>query len=222
LRHDESGQELTEFINRITTNHSFFYRERDHFEFLTRVILPGFKQQLAASPGSQLRIWSAGCSSGDEVYTIAMLIREFFGTSLPAIDFGLLATDISIQALQEAQAGVYGEARLKELPPKYRLNWFTKIAEDSYLLAPEIRNMVMFKRLNLMTDKFPFKGQFDLIFCRNVMIYFDQVKRDKLVNSLFDVVKPGGYFFIGHSESLQRLNCPFDYVSPAIYRKGRG
>ncbi len=220
LKIDTTGSELTEFINRITTNHSFFYREKDHFDFLAKVILPRIRQEQAKNPAYPLRIWSAGCSSGDEVYTVAMVIREFFGESFPLLDCGLLATDISLAALQEAQAARYGEVRIKELPPRFRSSWLTKIADDQYVLSPEIRNMVMFKRFNLMTDRFPFKGQFDLVFCRNVMIYFDQAKRDHLVNAIYHFVKPGGYFFIGHSESLQRLNCPFEYVSPAIYRRG--
>ena len=220
LRLDTSGGELIEFINRITTNHSFFYREQDHFDFLSKTILPEIKRKLALNPAYPLRIWSAGCSSGDEVYTVAMLLREFFGDSLLAVDHGLLATDISQAALREAQAGIYGVARLKELPPRLRASWFVKIGADQYLLSPEIRKMVMFKRFNLMTDRFPFKGQFDLVLCRNVMIYFDQPKRQSLVDSIYKFVKPGGYFFIGHSESLPRDSCPFQYVSPAIYRKG--
>jgi chemotaxis protein methyltransferase CheR len=222
VRLDDSGQELTEFINRITTNHSFFFRERDHFDYLAKVILPEMKNNIARNPAYPLRIWSAGCASGDEVYTVAMLIREYFGTSFPKIDCGLLATDISLQALREAQAAVYGEARLKELPAKYRSVWFNKVGDDQYALSSDIHNMVMFKRLNLMSEQFPFKGQFDLVLCRNVMIYFDQATRDKVVNSIYEHIKPGGHFFIGHSESLQRLSCPFEYVSPAIYRKGKG
>lgn len=220
LHLDRSGGELTEFINRITTNHSFFYREKDHFEFIAKTILPDIKRQLSRTPSYPLRIWSAGCSSGDEVYTVAMVIREFFGDRFQAIDCGLLATDISQAALQEAQAAIYGEGRLKELPARMRASWFAKTGPDQYTLSLEIRKMVMFKRFNLMTDRFPFKGQFDLVLCRNVMIYFDQAKRRSLVDSIYQFVKPGGYFFIGHSESLPRETCPFQYVSPAIYQKG--
>ena len=219
VRLDGSGQELTEFVNRITTNHSFFYREKTHFEFLAKIILPEVRKNAGALSAFPLRIWSAGCSTGDEVYTVAMIIREFFGPALARIDCGLLATDISQAALKEAQAAIYSEARLRELPPRYTSSWFSKVGADQFALAADIRNMVMFKRLNLMVDDFPFHGQFDVVFCRNVMIYFDQAKRNQVINNIYRFVKPGGFLFIGHSESLQRDNCPFDYVSPAIYRK---
>jgi chemotaxis protein methyltransferase CheR len=148
-----------------------------------------------------------------------MVVHDFFGGNLANIDCGLLATDISLAALQEAQAGIYAAARLKDLPARHRNLWFTKLGEDRYALSPEIKQMVMFKRFNLMSDEFPFKGQFDVVFCRNVMIYFDQATRDKLVANIHRFVKPGGYFFIGHSESLPRQTCPFRYIGPAIYRK---
>jgi chemotaxis protein methyltransferase CheR len=132
---------------------------------------------------------------------------------------GLLATDISMAALREAGRGEYNEAKLRELPAEYRRDYFRQVAPEKYAINDEIQRMVLFKKLNLMQTPFPLKGQFDAIFCRNVMIYFDQESRRKVVNALYQYVKPGGYFFIGHSESLRREECPFEYVKPAIYKK---
>jgi chemotaxis protein methyltransferase CheR len=219
LRADASGNELSEFINRLTTNHSFFYREKDHFEFLRSKVFPGMKREIEADPRRQIRLWSAGCAAGEEVYTIALVLRDFFGHAADTADFGLLATDISLAALKTAQAGRYAAQKLAELPLSLRSANFRPVGGDLYEVAPEIRNMVLFKRLNLKADHYPLKGGFDVVFCRNVMIYFDQASRASLVRNFYRYVKPGGYFFIGHSETIPRSDCPFEYVSPAIYRK---
>ena len=139
---------------------------------------------------------------------------------LDSMDYGLLASDISLHALQEASKGEYAASKLTELPVAYRQSYFTKVDGDTYAVKDEIKSMVLFKRLNLMADSYPLHGQFDAVFCRNVMIYFDAASREKVVNTMFRYVKPGGYFFIGHSESLKRENCLFQYIKPAIYRKG--
>lgn len=217
---DKTGAELSELINRITTNHSYFFREREHFDFLSKTVLPGLEEKLKQNPAYPVRIWSAGCATGEEVFSLGMLLREYYGLRLDKIDLGLLATDISLAALSEAGTGIYKTEKLRELPPVYRNTYFRKIDDDNFAIRDDIRKMVLFKRLNLMSEHFPMKGQFDAIFCRNVMIYFDHDSRTKAVNSLYQYVKPGGYFFIGHSESLKRDECPFDYVKPAIYRKG--
>ena len=220
LTADKTGAELTELINRITTNHTFFFRERDHFDFLEKTILPSLDSGKTGIPEKPLRIWSAGCASGEEVYSISMLLREYYGPRFAAVDSGLLATDISLAALKEAEAGEYNVGKMRELPASYRNTYFLRKDESVYAIRDEIRKMVMFKRLNLMADTYPMKGLFDAIFCRNVMIYFNQVSREKVVNALYRFVKPGGYLFIGHSESLNRETCPFSYVKPAVYRKG--
>lgn len=220
LAADKSGMELSELINRITTNHSFFFREREHFDFLVKTVLPGIEEKIKAAARYPLRIWSAGCATGEEVYSIGMLLREHYGERLDRLDYGLLASDISLSALHEAEKGDYSETKLRELPAAYKNTYFRKKTEDTMTISDEIKKMVLFKRLNLMADSFPMKGQFDAVFCRNVMIYFDQESRRKVVQTLFQYVKPGGYFFIGHSESLRREDCPFSYVKPAVYRKG--
>jgi chemotaxis protein methyltransferase CheR len=221
LSADKTGGELSELINRITTNHSFFFRERDHFDFLSKTVLPEIEEGgKAKSGGVSVRIWSAGCATGEEVYSISMLLKEHYGQRLSAIDPGLLATDISLAALTEAKAGEYAEAKLRELPVNYRNSYFVKKDESTWAISEDIRSMVMFKRLNLMADSYPMKGLFDAVFCRNVMIYFNPESREKVVNAIYRYVRPGGYLFIGHSESLNRDTCPFEYVRPAVYRKG--
>ena len=217
---DKTGSELSELINRITTNHSFFFRERDHFDFLVKTVLPAIDSQNKDLGRYPLRIWSAGCATGEEVYSISMLLREYYGIRFDQIDCGLLATDISLAALNEAESAEYQETKLHELPGSYRKTYFRQKGENIYSLREDVKKMVMFKRLNLMSDSFPMKGQFDAIFCRNVMIYFDSDSRKRLVNTLFRYVKPGGYLFIGHSESLNREECPFTYIKPAVYKKG--
>jgi chemotaxis protein methyltransferase CheR len=219
LRADASGNELSEFINRLTTNHSFFNREKDHFEFLRREVFPALRRGFEREPRRAVRMWSAGCAAGEEVYTLAIALRDFFGPEIDRADFGLLATDISLAALKAAKAGVYQAQKLSELPLATKTASFRETGPDLFEVAPELKRMVLFKRLNLMAESFPFKCAFDVVFCRNVMIYFDQESRSRLVRAFYRYVKPGGYLFIGHSETILRADCPFEYVSPAIYRK---
>jgi chemotaxis protein methyltransferase CheR len=219
LRSDRSGNELSEFVNRLTTNHSFFYREKDHYEFLKSRVFPGIARRLEREPRAPIRMWSAGCAAGEEIYTLAIVLRDFFGPAIDRADFALLGTDISLAALEAARSGIYAEAKLSELPPTLRSGNFREAGEGLFEVAPELRRMVLFKRLNLMVEPYPFKAAFDLVFCRNVMIYFDQASRSHLIHAFHGCVKPGGYLFIGHSETIQRSDCPFEYVQPAIYRK---
>ena len=219
VRADTSGAELSEFINRITTNHSFFYREKDHFEYLIKKVIPVIKSRLSREPSYPVRFWSAGCAAGEEPYTLAMLLRESLGSLAISTDWGVLATDVSLNALGEAKRGAYPSARLRELPASWRSSYFTKTGDDEWTVKDELRRAVLFKRLNLMNENYPFKGRFDVIFCRNVMIYFDVPTRKTLVDRLYRYVKPGGWFFVGHSEALPRDTCPFRYICPATYSK---
>lgn len=211
--------ELNAMLNRLTTNHTFFMREERHFEFLKTVILP---QQQRQNQGRELRIWSAGCSTGEEAYTAIMVMRDFFGFG-PAWDYSILATDISTRVLEAAQKGVYQERSLEFVSPAWKRRYFRQHGED-WELSEEIRKEVIFRQLNLM-DSFSFRNPFDLIFCRNVMIYFDQPTKSRLIRKFAAYIKTGGYLFIGHSETI-----PFEdaaasnlkYVEPSIYRKGTG
>jgi chemotaxis protein methyltransferase CheR len=219
LQGDTTGKELVELVNRLTTNHSYLYREREHFDFLTTEILPSFVAREKHGAMAPLRIWSAGCAAGEEAHTIAIIMREVLGSEFKRLDPSILATDISVDALKEGQIGRYPEARFRELPKQWLTKYFQKVDGEMWEALPPIHGMILFKRLNLMNMPYPFKGSFEVVFCRNVMIYFDGAARQKLVNALYEVINPGGYLFIGHSETLQRGESLFRYIKPAIYRK---
>ena len=211
LKHDKS--EINTLLNKLTTNHTYFMREPSHFGFLKDVILP---EQEKTNNGHDLRIWSAGCSTGEEAYTAVMVMKDYFRLAA-GWDYRMLATDISTNVLENANNGVYTEESLKNIPLEWKMRYFRKI-EDKYVLSDEIKSEVIFKQLNLMDD-FHFQKPFDLIFCRNVMIYFQQDTKVRLVKKFNRVLKPGGYLFIGHSETIQHDAAGFRYVEPSIYRK---
>ncbi len=217
--HDKSQQSLIELINLLTTNHTFFFREKTHFDFFIHQALPELKSQLISNNLRDLRIWSAGCSSGEEPYTLVMLLMEFLGTDYSHWDAGLLATDISEKVLSFAKIGIYPEDRVKDLPPLYKQKYLQKLPNHQWEVIAKIKNEVTFRRFNLMNQQFPFKKQFHMIFCRNVMIYFDPPTRHELVQRFYQHLAPGGYLFIGHSETLGRENNLFEYIKPALYRK---
>jgi len=191
-------------------------REVDHFNLFKEKVLP----QLAInSKGKDLRIWSAGCSSGEEPYTLAMIIDEFFGMDKKWWDTKILATDISSQVLDIALEGVYTNERITTIPASWKINYFQKLKKEKSVLIPKIRNEVIYRKFNLMDKAFPFKKKFHVIFCRNVMIYFDNKTKMDLVKKFYDLTEPGGYLFIGHSESLNRNETEYQYILPAVYRK---
>ncbi|MCR4925522.1 MAG: protein-glutamate O-methyltransferase [Clostridiales bacterium] len=212
---NSNPNEITVVLNKLTTNHTYFLREPEHFDFLTKTILPEIKVTNDAT--KEMRIWSAGCSTGEEAYTTIMTLKDFFG--MDRWDYRILATDISTHVMESAKVGVYSPESIANIPKAWE-KYFKKTPDDLYLLSDEIKREVIFRKLNLM-DSFSFKKPFDLIFCRNVMIYFDQPTKDKLVNKYYDVLKPGGYLFIGHSETISRNATKFEYVQPSIYRKGK-
>ncbi len=208
-------EELNTMINRLTTNHTFFMREPRHFEFLKDVILPEITEN---RPDKCLRIWSAGCSTGEEAYTAVMVMKDWFGLCSDW-DYRILATDISTRVLEAAQMGIYSAESLQNLPTGWERKYFRKKEDQGYELSDEIKKEVIFRSLNLM-ERFPFHRPFDLIFCRNVMIYFDQDTKNKLVQKFYHSLKSGGYLLIGHSETIQREIVPFRYIEPSIYQKG--
>ena len=215
---DTSGAEVTMILNKLTTNHTFFMREPEHYTFLRDEILPYLT---ANAKTRELRIWSAGCSSGEECYTTAMLLHEYFGAEKSKWDTRILATDISNNVMDKAKRGIYHADGMKGLSPEWKAKYFKKIDDERYEISQTIKNEIIFKPFNLM-DPMPDKYKarpFDLIFCRNVMIYFDQPTKNALVNRFYDVVKPGGYFYIGHAESIPHNETKFQYIQPAIYRK---
>lgn len=213
---DKTGEAAAVLVNRITTNHTFFMREPDHFDFFKDTVLPYLKEN---SSDRDLRIWSAGCSSGEEPYTLAMLIDEFFGKDKPRWDTKILATDISTKVLTKAQQGIYSNQGISSLSPRWKQSYFKKRDAENSVITDAIKNEVIFRQLNLTSRPFPFKRKFDVIFCRNVMIYFDNDTKTELVNQFYELTKSGGYLFVGHAESLNRDTTQYQFVKPAVYRK---
>jgi chemotaxis protein methyltransferase CheR len=203
-------------LDLISTNKTDFFREPKHFDFLRELILPKLAQQ------KRIRIWSSACSTGEEPYTIAMTLQD--GVSDPGQwDFKILATDLSTRVLAKAAEGVYDAERVREVSPEIVRRHFLRGRGNSECLLkvkPHLTAMIRFRRLNLMDEQYPIKSPLDLIFCRNAMIYFDRPTQERLVNKFYRYLKPGGHLFIGHSESLQWVNHPFETVAPTIYQKG--
>ena len=201
-------------LNKLTTNYTYFLREKDHFTFFQSHILPELVKK--HQKDHTLSIWSAGCSSGEEPYTLSIYLKDFFGSQASLWDTRVLATDISQQALAKAQAGVYQLPA--DMPQQWLKQYFVKQIEAALdTVAPVIRKNVIFRSFNLM-DPIKFKLKFDVIFCRNVMIYFNQETRDALVSRFCNALNPNGYLFISHSESLGH-NPLFRLVAPSVYQK---
>jgi len=213
LKHDNPEGELVAMIEAMTTNETSFFREPQHFDYMCRQIVPGLRNR-------KIRVWSAGCSSGEEPYSVAILLNEAIQD--PALwDLGILATDLSSRMLARARKGIYDTNRLRDVPPLLISKYF-KCIETSpvrrYQVIEPLRRHVHLARLNLMGE-WPMRGPFDVIFCRNVMIYFDKLAQEQLVNRFWNLLKPGGHLFVGHSESLAGSPHKFRYVQPANYVK---
>ncbi|CAM2066533.1 Protein-glutamate O-methyltransferase [Sulfidibacter corallicola] len=214
-----SDRNLTELVNRITTNYTFFNREADHFDLFYKTCLPEIVRRHTGRNSRDLRVWCAAASTGEEPYMLAMLIMEFFGGQYGMWDAGVLATDISQQALEKARRGRYTEEQVKTLPPVLFKKYFQKSTMGQYEVIDRLRREITYRRFNLINRLYPFKKPFDVVFCRNVMIYFDQPTKDHVVRKIHESLAPGGYLFIGHSESLARNTQGFQYLQPAAYRK---
>jgi len=213
LDHDHPEGEVVAMIEAMTTNKTSFFRESQHFGYLRRQIVPGLTHR-------KVRVWSAGCSSGEEPYSTAILLQETIQEHA-LWDIEILATDLSSPMLAQARKGVYGTKHLRDVPPLLISKYFTCIETRPvrrYQVVEPLRRRVHFARLNLMGE-WPMRGPFDVIFCRNVMIYFDKVIQEQLVNRFWKLLKPGGHLFVGHSESLAGSLHKFRYVQPAIYVK---
>ncbi len=212
---DPTQEEFTRLLDLISTNKTDFFREPKHFDFLREQIL------LELETAKRIRIWSSACSTGEEPYTIAMTLYE--GVANPdRWDFKILASDLSTRVLAKAASGTYDEDRFRDVPPDFMKRHFLRGRGEQtgvFKVKPHLADIIKFQRLNLMDDRFPIKTPLDLIFCRNVMIYFDRPTQETLVNKFHRYLKPGGYLFIGHSESLQWVTHPFEAVAPTIYRK---
>lgn len=216
LMADRTGMAVSTLLDKITTNHTYFMREAEHFTFFRDAVLPYLEKTVS---DRDLRIWCAGCSSGEEPYTLAMILDEFFAKSKFAWDKKILATDISGKVLEEANQGIYKNSDLEVLPSKWKTRYLHKIDNEYSVFNDKIKYELIFRKFNLMETIFPFKKKFHIIFCRNVMIYFDDKTRANLVNKYCNLLEPGGYLFIGHSEALNRDTTSLKYVMPAVYRK---
>lgn len=218
LKNDADETETLELVNAITTNLTSFFRENHHFEYLKSTALPEIQAKNGAN--RKLRIWSAGCSTGEEPYSLAVTLNEY-GEALRGWDARILATDIDSNVLAKASRGVYPLERVEGIPKAVLRRWFLKGKggnRGSVRLKPEVRSLISFGQLNLMND-WSMDEQQDIIFCRNVIIYFDKPTKQRLIDRYADNLKPGGYLFVGHSESLHNISERFQLIGNTIYRK---
>ncbi|MCL1843585.1 MAG: protein-glutamate O-methyltransferase CheR [Defluviitaleaceae bacterium] len=212
---EKSGDALTRFVNKITTNHTFFMRETDHFDYFREIVLPYVEEKYESQ--KDIRLWCAACSSGEEAVTLQILMQEYFKKTR-GWDTQMLACDISAQVLDRAVAGKYLTDALENLPKDWQKAYFKKADDQFSMVVEGVKKQILYRRMNLM-ESFPFKKKFHVIFCRNVMIYFDNQTRDAVVKKFFDATEPGGYLFIGHSESISNTGSGYQYIKPAVYRK---
>ncbi len=217
ILHNNPGDEMQNFINAVTTNLTSFFREKHHFEYLAEELIP---QTIKDGSIKGLRVWSAGCSTGEEPYSIAMILRE----NVPEIENSnvqILASDLDSQVVKTAGIGVYDESRIAGLEDGRKRRWFLRGNGENkgkVRVRPELQKMVSFRQLNLMQE-WPMNYMFDIVFCRNVVIYFDKETQKKLFDRFANIIKPGGYLFIGHSETLYRVTDRFELIGKTICRK---
>ncbi|WP_348633938.1 protein-glutamate O-methyltransferase CheR [Shewanella sp. WXL01] len=209
LQRDET--ELPVFINALTTNLTYFFREGHHFEYLKDKIT----QQWLSRPNKRLRVWSAACSTGEEPYSIAMTLAHPFATN--EWDLKILATDLDTNVLNTAKRGIYSDEKLSSIPSEYANKYAKRQGEHDFTLSPLIRQLVHFKQLNLL-DAWPMKGPFDVIFCRNVFIYFDHETKKRIIAKFKQLLADDGYLVVGHSETLMQLSDEFVFEGQTIYR----
>ena len=217
LENDKGGASLAELANAISTNHTFFYREPQHFQIFSERVLPEAVEYRRAAKSNDLRIWCAAAATGEEPYLLAMLLQEHFKEAYPQWRAGLLATDISQQALDTCKKGIYEYGRLDKLPKLLLEKYFDKAGSESYKVQERLIREITFRRLNLINFPYPLKGHFDAIFCRNVLIYFDQATRARVVENLCLQLRMGGYLFLGLSETMPVGVGGFKAISPSAY-----
>jgi chemotaxis protein methyltransferase CheR len=220
IRQEPGGEEFSSLIDAISTNFTSFFRERQHFDFLEKQLLPGILESKAKKGDYRLRAWCAGCSSGEELYTIAITILDAIGDNL-RWDVKILATDISTRMLEAAKRGVYEQKKVEPLSPAQKQKYLTvsrSQGEKLYEVKPEVKKMTIVRYLNFM-DAWPIQTSLDFIFCRNVMIYFDRATQANLIHRFWELLEPGGILFTGHSESLTGIKHSFKYIEPAVYQK---
>ncbi|MBN4082271.1 protein-glutamate O-methyltransferase [Mariprofundus ferrooxydans] len=215
LKGAENTEEFGEFINAVTTNLTSFFRERHHFDYLKNTLLPALIKKNRTS--RRIRIWSAGSSTGEEPYSIAMTVAE---TMPPGWDVKILATDLDTDVLAHGERGIYDDSRIEDLDKSVVKRWFVKSSKQSgkVRVKPELQALIYFRQLNLLQD-WPMKGSIDIIFCRNVIIYFDMPTKQKLVDRYADMLPDGGHLFLGHSEAMNNMSNRFSLCGKSIYIK---
>jgi len=213
---DKSGGKINTLMTKLTTNYTYFMREETHYKFMQEVALPYWTSNLKAK---DLRIWSAGCASGEEAYTTAMVLKEWFGPKIQGWETTVLATDISVRVLEMAREGVYPLEHFENLPNAWRDKYFNKLSDDKYKIKDILAKSVQFGQFNLMGNFSRFKKKFHIIFCRNVMIYFDSPTKQALAKRYHDALEVGGYLFVGLSETLSGIQGDFQQIQPSIYRR---
>ncbi|RMG93141.1 MAG: methyltransferase domain-containing protein [Candidatus Dadabacteria bacterium] len=217
----EGADERLRLVDALTTNKTDFFREPEHFRFLVSRAVPARVQAEGAGIRRPLAIWSAGCSTGEEPYTLAMVLLDAVASRLPGFRFEILATDLSTRVLEVATRAVYPEERIGPVPPEMRRRHLLRSKDPTrglVRMAPHVRRLVRFRRLNLM-EEFRFREPMDIVFCRNVMIYFDRATQEELLGKFWRVIAPGGYLFLGHSETLTGMADRFRSVAPTVYER---
>ncbi|MBF0567548.1 MAG: protein-glutamate O-methyltransferase [Nitrospirae bacterium] len=214
--------ELVHMIDAVTTNKTDFFREPNHFDYLTRHALPTLIESTGAGAMRPLMLWSAGCSTGEEPYTLTMVLSEFAERAPGGrFSFTIIATDISTKVLGIAKEAIYDEEKIQPVPMPLRKKYLLKgkdVSKKLVRIVPELRRNVIFRRLNFMDDDFGFRETMDVVFCRNVVIYFDKPTQERLLTKFAKYLQPDGYLFMGHSETIAGLSVPFTQVAPTIYR----
>ena len=218
---EDGRDELIHMLDAVTTNKTDFFREPVHFQYLSQVILPEFHQEHSRPGGRPFFLWSAGCSTGEEPYTLAMALSEF-AEQHPGFRFSIAATDISTRVLDRAREGIYDTERVSTVPPELKQKYLLRSrdrAKKQVRIVPDLRAAVQFRRLNLMDETLSFSEPLDVIFCRNVIIYFDRRTQERLISRFCRLLRPDGYLFLGHSESVHGFDLPLRRITSTVYRK---
>ncbi|AEE15558.1 CheR family methyltransferase [Treponema brennaborense] len=216
---DTDNNEVIMMIDAMTTNLTEFFREAQHFDYMTNSVLPRFAQE----GRSRIKLWSAGCSTGQEPYTLSIVMSEFISRNPGKItDFSVLATDVSTKVLNKAQTAIYPMEAIQNIPLDLKRQYFLKSKNPQTAevrLKPAIRNRVTFSRLNFMDDDFGFRDTMQIIFCRNVLIYFDKNTQEAVIKKFMQYLEPGGYLFLGHSETIFGMDLPLKTVAPTVFQR---
>ena len=215
------NNELIYMVDAVTTNKTDFFREPAHFDYLFNIAVPELIALYQAGIRELFKVWSAGCSTGEEPYTLTMVLSEFCEVQ-PCFRFSILATDLSSDVLEKGELGIYEEEKVAPIPLKLRKKYLLRgIDRNKHLvrIVPALRRQVEFMRLNLMEEHYTNNDQMDIIFFRNVIIYFSREIQERIINKICRHLRPGGYIFVGHSETLFSMNVPLKQVAPTIYKR---